>query len=142
MNNVFIVPLLELLLAVFALSVVVALVNLRDFIPRRFRGPVYSGVVLLLMATAALVSRGGGPGILAGVWVAFLAFFVPAHQLEQWRKETEERERDARRKIIVGAAALARAEVDPGFRAALRVALRAAVTRDIDKAAIPDLLRE
>jgi hypothetical protein len=67
---------------------------------------------------------------------------VLAHQFEHWRKEAEERKRDARRKIIVGAAALAHAEVDPGFRAALRVALRAAVTRDIDKAVIPDLLAE
>jgi hypothetical protein len=58
------------------------------------------------------------------------------------RQKTEERKRDARRKIIVGAAVLAHAEVDPGFRAALRTALRAAVTRDIDKAVIPDLLGE
>jgi hypothetical protein len=100
----------------------------------------------VLFATAAFVSRLGqpqnGPGILAGFWVAFPRSSSLAHQLEQWRKETEERERDPRRKIIVGAAALARAEVDPGFRAALRVALQAAVTRDTDKAAIPDLLRE
>jgi peptidoglycan/LPS O-acetylase OafA/YrhL len=142
MANEFTVPLLALFLALFALGVVATLVSLRDFIPRRFRGPIYAGVVVLLMAMAALVSRSGGPGILAGVWVASLAVVVSAHQLEQWRKETEERKRDARRKIIVGAAALARAEVDPGFRAALRVALRAAVTRDTDKAAIPDLLRE
>jgi hypothetical protein len=140
MNSEFIVPLLALFLALFALGVVAALVNLRDFIPRRFRGPTYVGVVVLLTATTALVSRSGLAGILAGVWVAFLAFVVSAHQLEHWRKETEERKQEARRKIIVGAAALAYAEVDPGFRAALRVVLRAAVTRDIDKAAIPDLL--
>jgi hypothetical protein len=72
-----------------------------------------------------------GPGILAGVWIAFLALVVLAQQFEQWRNETEERKRDARRKIIVGAAALPHADVDPGFRAALRVAMRAAVTRDI-----------
>jgi hypothetical protein len=81
------------LLALFALGVVAALVNLRDFIPRRFRYPIYAGVVVLLMATAALVSRSGGPGILAGVWVAFLALVVLAHLFEQWRKETEERKR-------------------------------------------------
>jgi hypothetical protein len=28
------------------------------------------------------------------VWVASLALVVSAHQLEQWRKETEERKRD------------------------------------------------
>jgi peptidoglycan/LPS O-acetylase OafA/YrhL len=146
MTNVLIVPLLTLLLALFALGMVVALVSLRDFIPSRFRSPVYVGVVVLLVATAVFVSRWGEPqngsGILAGLWVAFLALVVLAHQLEQWRKETEERKREARRKIIVGAAALAHAEVDPGFRAALRAAMRAAVTRDIDKAVIPDLLGE
>jgi hypothetical protein len=40
----------------------------------------------------------------------------------------------------VGIAALARADVNPGFRAALRVAMRAAITHDIDKAVILDLL--
>ena len=148
MTNVFspIAPLLALFVALLALGVVAALVSLRDVIPRRFRSPIYVGVVVLLIATAAFVSRGDepedGPGILAALWVAFLALVVLAHQLAQWRKETEERKRDARRKIIVGAAALAHAEVDPGFRAALRVALRAAVTRDVDKAVIPDLLAE
>ena len=85
-----------LLLALFALGMVVALVNLRDFIPGRFRSPVYVGVVVLLMAMAALVSRWGepqnGPGILAGVWIAFLALVVLAHQFEHWRRE--ERKRD------------------------------------------------
>ena len=144
MTNVFIVPLLALLLALVAFGVVAALVSLRDFIPARFRRPVYAVVVVLLMATAALVSRGDqpedGPGKLAGIFVAFLALFVAAHQLQHWLKESEERKRDAQRKTIVGAAALAHAEIDPGFRAALRVALRAAVTRDVDKAVIPDLL--
>jgi peptidoglycan/LPS O-acetylase OafA/YrhL len=96
MSNVFIVPLLTLLLALFALGMVVALVNVRDFIPGRFRSPVYVGMVVLLMATAALVSRWGepqnGPGILAGVWIAFLALVVLAHQFEHWRRE--ERKRD------------------------------------------------
>jgi peptidoglycan/LPS O-acetylase OafA/YrhL len=139
-------PLLALFVALLALGVAVALVNLRDFIPRRFRSPIYVGVAVLLTATAAFVSRGDqpqdGPGKLAGLFVAFLALVVLAHQLQHWFKATEERKRDARRKIIVGAAALAHAEVDPGFRAALRMALRAAVTRDIDKAVIPDLLEE
>jgi len=144
MTNVFIVPLLALLLALVAFGVVAALVSLRDFIPARFRRPVYAVVVVLLMATATLVSRGDqpedGPGKLAGIFVAFLALLVAAHQLQHWLKESEERKRDAQRKTIVGAAALAHAEIDPGFRAALRVALRAAVTRDVDKAVIPDLL--
>ena len=100
MTNVLIVPLLTLLLALFALGMVVALVNLGDFIPSRFRSPIYAGVVVLLMATAAFVSRWGqpqnGPGILAGVWVAFLAFVVLAHQFEHWRRETEERKRDVK----------------------------------------------
>jgi peptidoglycan/LPS O-acetylase OafA/YrhL len=146
MTNVFVLPLLTLLLALFALGMVVALVSLRDFIPGRFRSPVYVGVVVLLVATALFVSRWGEPqngsGILAGLWIAFLALVVLAHQFEHWRRETEERKREARRKIIVGTAALAHAEVDPGFRAALRAAMRAAVTRDIDKAVIPDLLGE
>jgi hypothetical protein len=58
------------------------------------------------------------------------------------RQKTEERKRDARRKIIVGAAVLAHAQVDSAFKTALQRALRQAVTRDIDRAAIPDLLGE
>jgi len=61
MTNVFIVPLLALLLALVAFGVVAALVSLRDFIPARFRRPVYAVVVVLLMATATLVSRGDQP---------------------------------------------------------------------------------
>jgi peptidoglycan/LPS O-acetylase OafA/YrhL len=108
MTNVFspIAPLLALFVALLALGVVVALVSLRDVIPRRFRSSIYVGVVVLLIATAAFVGRGDepedGPGKLAALWVAFLALVVLARQLEQWRKETEERKRDARRKIIVG----------------------------------------
>jgi hypothetical protein len=71
------------------------------------------------MATAAVVSRWhqpqNGPGILAGLWIAFLALVVLARQLEQWRKETEERKRDARRKIIVGAAAPPMRKSIPAF---------------------------
>jgi len=50
-----------------------------------------------------------------GVWVAFLALVVLAHQFEHWRRETEERKRDARRKIIVGAAALPMRTSIPAF---------------------------
>ena len=106
MTNVFIAPLLALLLALVAFSVVAALVSLRDFIPARFRRPVYAVVVVLLMATATLVSRGDqpedGPGKLAGIFVAFLALLVAAHQLQHWLKESEERKRDAQRKTLWG----------------------------------------
>jgi hypothetical protein len=56
------------------------------------------------------------------------------------KQKSEARKRDARRKIIVGAAVLAHAEQDRFFRSALRDVLRAAVTRDIDRAVITDLL--
>ncbi len=56
------------------------------------------------------------------------------------RAKTDDRKRDARRKIIVGGAVLAHAELNPSFRDALTEALQAAVTRDIDKAVIADLL--
>lgn len=56
------------------------------------------------------------------------------------RQKSDERKRDTRRKIVVGAAVLAHAERDATFRDALKAALRAAVTRDIDKAAIADML--
>lgn len=56
------------------------------------------------------------------------------------RQKSEDRKRDARRKIVVGAAVLAHAEIDPSFCAALTKALHAAVTRDIDRAVIADLL--
>lgn len=56
------------------------------------------------------------------------------------REKAEARKRDARRKIIVGAAVLAHAGLDPFFRVALRELLRRAVTRPIDRAAILDLL--
>jgi len=56
------------------------------------------------------------------------------------QQKTKSRKQDARRKIIVGAAALAHAEVDPAFRHALSAALRSAVTRDIDRKVIGDLL--
>lgn len=55
--------------------------------------------------------------------------------------ETAKRRKfDARRKIIVGAAVLAHAERSAEFGEALKALLRAAVTRDIDKRDIADLL--
>ena len=56
------------------------------------------------------------------------------------QQKTRDRKRDTRRKILVGAAALAHGELNPSFRLALRAALREAVTRDHDKAVIADLL--
>jgi hypothetical protein len=53
------------------------------------------------MATAAFVGRSGGPASLAEVWIAFLAVIVLAHQFQ--RRENEEGNRAARRKIIVEA---------------------------------------
>jgi hypothetical protein len=99
MTDVSIPPLLALFVALLALGVAVALVYLRNFIPRRFRSPIYVGVAVLLAASAALVSRGDqpqdGPGKLAGLFVAFLALVVLAHQLQHWFEATEERKRDA-----------------------------------------------
>lgn len=58
------------------------------------------------------------------------------------RKRTEDRRLDARRKIVVGGAVLAHAGHDPEWAALLREVLRKAVTRDLDKAVIGDLLGE
>ena len=58
------------------------------------------------------------------------------------RKRSEDRKRDARRKIVIGGAALAHAEHDPDWKHRLRQVLHKAVTRDIDKAVIGDLLGE
>lgn len=58
------------------------------------------------------------------------------------RKKTEDRRRDVRRKIIVGAAVLAHAEADASFRESLQAALRKSVTRESDLAAIADLVGE
>lgn len=55
-------------------------------------------------------------------------------------KKSTDRKRDARRKIIVGAAVLAHAELHPAFADELRKVLGVAVTRHIDRAAIRDLL--
>lgn len=58
------------------------------------------------------------------------------------KQGTAERKLDTRRKIIVGAAVLAHAELHSATRAALQSVLRIAVTRDQDKAAIKDLLSD
>lgn len=58
------------------------------------------------------------------------------------RKREAERKRDTRRKIIVGAAILAHAELNPGFGDQLREVLEQAVQRPQDRQAISDLLGE
>lgn len=55
-------------------------------------------------------------------------------------KKDTDRKRDARRKIIVGAAVLAHAELHPAFADQLRAVLNRAVQRPIDRNAIADLL--
>ena len=55
-------------------------------------------------------------------------------------KKNTDRKLDARRKIIVGAAVLAHAELHPAFADALRAVLDLAVTRPVDRGAIADLL--
>jgi hypothetical protein len=55
------------------------------------------------------------------------------------KKETD-RKRDARRKIIIGAAVLAHAELHPAFADQLRGVLNRAVQRPIDRNVIADLL--
>jgi hypothetical protein len=55
-------------------------------------------------------------------------------------KRNDDRKRDTRRKIIVGAAVLAHAELHPGVAHQLRAILDKAVTRDLDRQAIADLL--
>ena len=61
------------------------------------------------------------------------------HALSAREREVE-RKRDARRKIIVGAAVLAHAELDPNFADMLREILAAAVQRPADRQTIADLL--
>jgi hypothetical protein len=55
-------------------------------------------------------------------------------------KKAADRKLDTRRKIIVGAAVLAHAELNPPFSAMLRDILSVAVQRDIDRLVIADLL--
>jgi hypothetical protein len=56
------------------------------------------------------------------------------------RERKDERKRDTRRKIIVGAAVLAHAKIDPSFAAKLQEVLSLAVTRPGDRKAIADQL--
>lgn len=56
------------------------------------------------------------------------------------RKKTEDRRRDFRRKIVVGAAVLAHAEVDASFRQLLIATLHTAVSRPADREVIADLI--
>ena len=56
------------------------------------------------------------------------------------RKRETDRRRDARRKIIVGAAILAHAELNPTFADQIRDVLDQAVQRPADRQAITDLL--
>ncbi len=55
-------------------------------------------------------------------------------------KKTADRKLDTRRKIIVGAAVLAHADLHPNFSTTLRGILSVAVQRDIDRRDIADLL--
>lgn len=55
-------------------------------------------------------------------------------------KKSADQKLDTRRKIIVGAAVLAHAGLDPNFSTVLRDILSAAVQRDLDRRAIADLL--
>ncbi len=55
-------------------------------------------------------------------------------------KKQSDRKQDTRRKIVVGAAALAHAELDPDFADHLREVLDQAVLRPIDRGVIADLL--
>ena len=55
-------------------------------------------------------------------------------------KKTADRKLDTRRKIIIGAAVLTHAELNPPFSAVLRDILSVAVRRDIDRQVIADLL--
>jgi hypothetical protein len=55
-------------------------------------------------------------------------------------KKDSDRKLDTRRKIIVGAAVLAHAELNSAFADQLAVLLNLAVTRDIDRSVIAHLL--
>jgi hypothetical protein len=55
-------------------------------------------------------------------------------------ERVKQRKRDARRKIITGAALLAEAEHDPAVGQVVRSVLQARVTRPIDRAVLADLL--
>ncbi len=55
-------------------------------------------------------------------------------------KKQSDRKQDTRRKIIVGAAVLAHADLNPNFADRLRQVLAEAVQRPIDRGVIADLL--
>ncbi len=55
-------------------------------------------------------------------------------------KKSADEKLDTRRKMIVGTAVLAHAELHPSFSSVLRDILSAAVQRDLDRRAIADLL--
>jgi len=56
------------------------------------------------------------------------------------RQREADRKRDTRRKVIVGAAVLAHAEIDASFAADLQAILAKAVQRPADRKTIQDLL--
>jgi hypothetical protein len=61
-------------------------------------------------------------------------------QLDEARQRLRDRKRDARRKIIAGAALLAEAERNPEICRIVRRVLMARVTRPIDRAVLGDLI--
>jgi hypothetical protein len=61
-------------------------------------------------------------------------------QLDEARQKFRDRKRDARRKIIAGAALLAEAERNPEVGQIVRRVLKARVTRPLDRAVLADLL--
>lgn len=56
------------------------------------------------------------------------------------QKKDADRKHDTRRKIVVGAAVLAHAALDPDFAATLREVLSVAVQRPADRAVIADFV--
>ena len=56
------------------------------------------------------------------------------------KEKTEEHKKDTRRKIIIGAAVMAHAALEPIFAAELRCILKQAVTRESDRDTIKDFL--
>lgn len=55
------------------------------------------------------------------------------------KQKSADRKLDARRKIIVGAAAIAHAKLHPEFALELQKALKAVVTKDTDRELLKDL---
>jgi hypothetical protein len=65
---------------------------------------------------------------------------VMLHLFPHRAHRSGERKLDTRRKIVVGAAVMAYAELDPSFADRLQEILDVGVTRPVDRAAILDLL--